>query len=128
MAKRPWRVLYTPDADHDKHRSKPFDTEEEALRWARDFVRSHGVRASTHIYAKAMDEDPGIDPVPASHRVAWVNGAVSTMSWPQMPREQYLRWNRQMIDSYGGDYVGPQWVPEYLEKAKGPLPGPRRMD
>ncbi|MEV8441906.1 hypothetical protein AB0425_31385 [Actinosynnema sp. NPDC051121] len=76
-----------------------------------------------------MDEDRTVDPVPPQYRVAWIGGAVCTMTWPAMSRAQYEEWNRQMVSNVlgSGDYVGPKWVPEHLEKIRGPLPGPRSL-
>lgn len=129
MAKRPWRVLYATAEPSSKHRSKPFNNDREALSWAKEFVRECGPGSNAYVYPKVLEEDPKADPVPAQYRVAWINGALSTMTWPEMSRAQHESWTHQMINAAFGEesYAGPKWVPEHLDKLHGPLPGPRRI-
>lgn len=103
-----------------KHRSKAFVAEEAALDWALTFVKDAGPPAHAYVYRHPEPENAEPDPVPDDYRVAWVDGAVSTMTWPKMPRTQREAWSRQISSAAfdeGASHAGPDWVPDWVRAA-----------
>lgn len=130
MTTRPWQVLYSPDSgSRARYRSVSFRLEADAREWAKDYVRRSGDLAHAHVHRKPTDNDPQPDPAPAEYEVRWINGALSTRTWPEMPKAQRDQWVRQMMGGMveaDAAYRGPRWIAEEFERGRGPLPGPRR--
>jgi hypothetical protein len=105
-----WRVLWRPSSGVPT-RSRSFAAEELALSWARAYVRDAGPTADAFVYNKLVEEERGVDPVPASHRVFWIDGELGVQTWPEASRaENERRSIAALAKARTGEYAGPPWV------------------
>ena len=110
MTRRMWRVHWRPSSGVPT-RSRSFADEELALSWAQAYVRDAGLTADALVYNKLVEEEPGVDPVPASHRVFWLHGDLGVQTWPEASRtENERRAIAALAAARAGEYAGPSWV------------------